>query len=67
MVGERMARGQSGYVVVATARTGELVELYRTPHRPVAKAVATGIRNAGVAARVLSADRVERAGRNPRR
>ena len=58
-----MAR--SGYVVVATAQTGELIELYRTPHRPTAKAVATGIRNAGVAARVLSADRVERASRNP--
>ncbi len=55
----------TGYVVVAKAETGELVELYRTPHRLTAKAVATGIRNAGVATRVMSADRVERAGRNP--
>ncbi len=54
-----------GYVVVAKAETGELVELYRTPHRPTAKAVATGIRNAGVATRVLSAGRVERAAKNP--
>ncbi|MGE5619041.1 MAG: hypothetical protein ACM3US_07255 [Sphingomonadaceae bacterium] len=61
-----MAR-QAGYVVVATTQTGELVELYRTPHRPVAKAVATGIRNAGVVARVLPADRVTRVNNPARR